>query len=64
MCGCEKWSLMLRDENEFRQSENRLMRYTFVTNNEDVAGGRRKLPDNEFHDFHSLIYRYSMGMVK
>jgi len=55
---------MLRDENEFRQSENRLMRYTFVTNNEDVAGGRRKLPDNEFHDFHSLIYRYSMGMVK
>jgi hypothetical protein len=55
---------MLRDENEFRQSENRLMRYTFVTNNEDVAEGRRKLHDEEFHDLHSLIYRYSMEMIK
>jgi hypothetical protein len=35
-----------------------------VTNNEDVMGGRRKLHNEELHDFHSSVYRYRMGIIK
>jgi hypothetical protein len=63
-CGCEKWSLILRDENECRQSENRLLRNTFMTNNEDVTEGQKKLRNEELHHFHSSVYGYSMGMIK
>jgi len=35
-----------------------------MTNNEDVTEGQRKLHNEEFHDFHSSVYMYSMGMIK
>ena len=31
---------------------------------EDVMRGRRTLHNDELHDFHSSVYRYSTGMIK
>jgi hypothetical protein len=44
LCGCETWSLALREGHRLRAFENRVLRI-FGTNRIDVTGGWRKLHD-------------------
>jgi hypothetical protein len=39
VCGCETWSLTLREEHRSRVSENRVLRRIFGRKREEVAGG-------------------------
>jgi hypothetical protein len=51
--GCETWSLTLREEQRLRVFENRLLRRIFGPKRDEVAGGWRKLHDEELHNFYS-----------
>jgi hypothetical protein len=48
--GCKTWSLTLREENRLRIYENRVLRRIFGSNNEEVAGGWRRLQNWELHN--------------
>jgi hypothetical protein len=50
MYGCETWSFILRKEYRLRVSENRVLRTIFGPNMEEVAGGWRKLHNEELHN--------------
>jgi hypothetical protein len=53
LCGCETWSLTLREENRLRVSENRVLRRTFGPKREVVAGGWRRLHNEELHNLYA-----------
>jgi hypothetical protein len=38
LCGCETWSLTLRDEHRLRVFENRMLRKIFGPEMDEVAG--------------------------
>jgi len=46
LCGCETWSLTLREERRLRVFENRVLRRIFGPKRDEVAGEWRK-PRNE-----------------
>jgi hypothetical protein len=46
------WSLTLK-ENRLRMSENRALRRTFGAKREEVAGGWRRLHNEELHDLYT-----------
>jgi hypothetical protein len=51
--GCETWSLRLRDEDGLRVSENRVQRRIFGPKKEEVAGGWRRLYNEELHNLYA-----------
>jgi hypothetical protein len=50
--GCETWSLTLREENRLRVLENRVLGI-FGPKREAVAGGWRRLHDEELHNLYT-----------
>ena len=53
LCGCETWSLTLREERRLRVSENRVLRRIFGPKWGDVIGECRKLHNKELNDLYS-----------
>jgi hypothetical protein len=51
--GWETWSLTLREEHRLRVFENRVLRRIFGSKRDEVAGGWRKLHNEELHDLYS-----------
>jgi hypothetical protein len=56
LCGCETWSLTLREENRLRVFENRFLRRIFGPKRDEVTGEWRKLHNEELHIFYSSPY--------
>jgi hypothetical protein len=52
LCGCEIWSLILREEHRLRVFENRALRI-FGSKRNAVMGGWRKLHNEELHNLYS-----------
>jgi hypothetical protein len=53
LCGCETWSLTLREEHRRRVFENGVLRRIFGPKRDEVTGGWRKLHNEELHNLHS-----------
>jgi hypothetical protein len=51
--GCETWPLTLRKEDRLRVFENRVLRRIFGPKRDEVAGGWRKLHNEELHNSYS-----------
>jgi hypothetical protein len=51
--GCETWSLIVREENKLRVFENRVLRKISGSKRDGLAGGWRKLHNEEFHNLYS-----------
>jgi hypothetical protein len=47
--GCETWSLTIKEERRFKVFENRVLRRMFKPKRAEVAGGWRKLHNEELH---------------
>jgi hypothetical protein len=52
--GCKTWSLTLREEHRLRVIENRVLRRIFGLTRDEMAGGWRKLHNEELHNMYSL----------
>jgi hypothetical protein len=50
LCGCETWSLPLREEHRPRASENRVLRKILGPKRDEVKGDWRKFLNKELHD--------------
>jgi hypothetical protein len=50
---CETWSLTLTEEHRLSVSENRVLRGIFGPEREDVAGGWRRLHNEELHNLYA-----------
>jgi hypothetical protein len=55
LCGCEPWSLTLREEHRLRVFENRVLRRIFGPKRDEVTGQWRKLHSGEFHNLYSSL---------
>jgi hypothetical protein len=53
LCGCETWSLTLREEHGLRVFENRVLRRIFGPKRDEVTGEWRKLHNGELHNLYS-----------
>jgi hypothetical protein len=51
--GCETWSLILREEHRLRLFENRVLRRIFGPKRPEVAGGWRKLLNEELRNLYT-----------
>jgi hypothetical protein len=51
--GCVTWSVTLRAEHRLRVSENRVLRRIFGPKREEVAGGWRRLHNEELHNLYA-----------
>ena len=47
LCGCETWSLILREEHKLRVFENSVLRRIFGPKRDEVTGEWRKLQNKE-----------------
>jgi hypothetical protein len=47
LCGCEVWSLIIREEHSLRVFKNRVLRRVFGSKRDEVTGGWRKLHNEE-----------------
>jgi PAS domain-containing protein len=56
LCGIETWSLTLREENIL--FENRVLRRIFGPKREEVAGGWRRLHNEERHNLYTSPSNY------
>ena len=54
LCGCETWSLTLREEHRLRVFENRVLRRVFGPKRDELTGEWRKLHNEELNDLYSL----------
>ena len=54
LCGCETWSLTLREERRLRVFENRVLRRVFGPRRDEVIGEWIKLHKEELNDLYSL----------
>ena len=52
LCGCETWSLTLREERKLRVFENRVVRRIFGPKRDEVTGEWRKLHNEELNDMY------------
>ena len=52
LCGCETWSLTLREERKLREFENMMLRRIFGTRKEEVTGEWRRLHNEEPNDLY------------
>ena len=48
-CGCETWSLTLREERRLRVFENRVLRRIFEPKRDEVIAELRRLHNNELY---------------
>jgi hypothetical protein len=53
LCGCETWSLTLREEHKLRVFENRVLRRIFGPNRYEITGEWTKLYNGELHNLYS-----------
>jgi len=53
LCGCETWSLTLKEECKLRVFENRVLRRIFGPKRNEVTGEWRKLHNEELNDLYS-----------
>jgi len=53
LCGCETWSLSLKEESRLRVFENRVLRRMFGLKRDEVTGEWRKLHNEELNDLYS-----------
>jgi hypothetical protein len=53
MYECETWSLTLTEEHRLRLFENRILSIIFGSKREEVAGGWRKLHNEELHNLYA-----------
>jgi hypothetical protein len=53
LCGCETWSLTLREEQRLRVFENRVLRRIFGPKRDEVTGEWRRLRNEELNDLYS-----------
>jgi hypothetical protein len=51
--GCKTWSLTLRDQHRLRLFKNRALRKIFGPKREEVAGGWRRLHNEELHNLYA-----------
>jgi hypothetical protein len=54
LCGCETWSLTVREEHRLRVFENRVLRRIFGPKRDEVMRGWRKLHNEELRDLYCL----------
>jgi len=54
LCGCETWSLTLREERRLRVFAKRVLRRVFWPKRDKVTGEWRKLNNKELSDLYSL----------
>jgi len=52
LCGCETWSLALREERKLTVFENRVLRTIFGPKRDEVMGEWRKLHNGELNDLY------------
>ena len=52
LCGCETWSVTLREKRRLRVFENRLLSRIFGAKRDDVTGEWRKLHNEELNDMY------------
>jgi hypothetical protein len=55
LCGCETWSLTLREERRLRLFENRVLRRIFGPKRNEVTGEWRKFHVYELNDLYSSL---------
>jgi hypothetical protein len=53
LCGCEIWSLTLRNEHRLMMFEDIVLRRIFGQRGHKVTGGCRKLHNDELHNLYS-----------
>jgi hypothetical protein len=53
LCGCETWSLTLREEHRLKVFENRVLRRIFGPKGDEVTGEWRKFYSDELHNLYS-----------
>jgi hypothetical protein len=53
LCGCESWSLTLREEYRLRVFENKVLRRIFGPKREEVTGEWRRLHNKELYAVYS-----------
>ena len=53
LCGCETWSLTLREERKLRVFENLVLRRIFGPRRDEITGEWRRLHNEELNDFYS-----------
>jgi hypothetical protein len=53
LCGCETWSVTLREEHRLRVFENRMLRGISGPKRDEVKGKWRKLHNGELHNLYS-----------
>ena len=53
LCGCETWSLTLREERRLREFENKVVRNIFGAKRDEITGEWRKLYNAELHELYS-----------
>jgi hypothetical protein len=53
LCGCETWSLTLREEHRLGVFENRVLRRILRAKRDEMTGGWRKLHNKELHNLYS-----------
>jgi hypothetical protein len=53
LCGCETWSLTLREERKLRVFENVVLRRIFGPRRDEVTGKWRTLHNEELNDLYS-----------
>jgi hypothetical protein len=53
LCGCQNWSLTLREEHRLRVFENRVLRGIFGPKRDGVTGEWRRLHNEELYDLYS-----------
>jgi len=52
LCGCETWSLTLKEESRLRMFENVVLGRIFGPKSDEVTGEWRKLDNEEFNDMY------------
>jgi hypothetical protein len=57
--GCQTWSLTVKEEYKLRVSENRVLRRIFGSKRAQVAGGWRKLHNEQLSDLY-----YSPSIIR
>ena len=56
LCGCEAWSLTLREEGRLRVFDNRVLRKLFGPKRDEVTGEGRRLHNKELYALYSSPY--------
>ena len=55
LCGCETWSLSLREELRLRVSENRVLRRIFGPKRDELTREWKKLRNEELNNLYSSL---------